>query len=81
MPSMHDKVAVVTGGMSGVGFGIAQEMVDAGATVVITDLDRAGLDDAVSELGPAGFGAGRGCNRPDRHGADDRRGRQYARSP
>jgi len=52
MPSMHEKVAVVTGAMRGVGLGIAKEMHDAGATVVITDLDRAGLDDAVSELGP-----------------------------
>jgi len=49
---MHEKVAVVTGAMRGVGLGIAKEMHDAGATVVITDLDRAGLDDAVSELGP-----------------------------
>jgi NAD(P)-dependent dehydrogenase (short-subunit alcohol dehydrogenase family) len=56
MPSMHDKVVVVTGAMRGIGFGIAQEMVDAGATVVITDLDRAGLDDAVSELGPRASG-------------------------
>jgi NAD(P)-dependent dehydrogenase (short-subunit alcohol dehydrogenase family) len=31
-------------------------MHDAGATVVITDLDRAGLDDAVSELGPRASG-------------------------
>src|SRR6188472_1422942 len=46
MPSMHEKVAVVTGAMRGVGLGIAKEMHDAGATVMITDLDRAGLDDA-----------------------------------
>jgi NAD(P)-dependent dehydrogenase (short-subunit alcohol dehydrogenase family) len=49
MSNMNDKVALVTGAMRGVGLAIAQELLDAGATVVITDLDRAGLDDAVSE--------------------------------
>jgi NAD(P)-dependent dehydrogenase (short-subunit alcohol dehydrogenase family) len=53
---MREKVAVVTGAMRGVGLGIAQELHDAGASVVITDLDQAGLDDAVSALGPAASG-------------------------
>jgi NAD(P)-dependent dehydrogenase (short-subunit alcohol dehydrogenase family) len=53
---MKGKVAVVTGAMRGIGLGIAHEMIDAGTTVVITDLDRAGLDEAVAELGPGASG-------------------------
>lgn len=34
------KVAVVTGGASGIGLGIAQVLADAGATVVLADRDR-----------------------------------------
>ncbi|MEU9616530.1 MULTISPECIES: SDR family oxidoreductase [Streptomyces] len=46
------KVAVVTGGASGVGLGIAQEFVDQGARVVITDLQQKPLDEAVATVGP-----------------------------
>ena len=56
MSDMKGKVAVVTGAMQGIGLGIAHEMIDAGATTVITDLDRAGLDKAVAELGPGASG-------------------------
>ncbi|MFD9219488.1 SDR family NAD(P)-dependent oxidoreductase [Streptomyces sp. NPDC060064] len=50
--SLEGKVAVVTGGASGVGLGIAQEFVDQGARVVITDLQQAQLDEAVAVIGP-----------------------------
>ncbi len=56
MPALEGKVAVITGAQRGVGFGIAQEFVDEGATVVITDIDQAGLDKAVAELGPMSSG-------------------------
>ncbi|MFJ9871566.1 SDR family NAD(P)-dependent oxidoreductase [[Kitasatospora] papulosa] len=46
------KVAVVTGGASGVGLGIAQEFVDQGARVVITELQQKPLDEAVATVGP-----------------------------
>ncbi|MFI0714331.1 SDR family NAD(P)-dependent oxidoreductase [Streptomyces inhibens] len=49
--SLEGKVAVVTGGASGVGLGIAQEFVEHGARVVITDLQQAQLDEAVAMTG------------------------------
>ncbi|WP_035805818.1 SDR family NAD(P)-dependent oxidoreductase [Kitasatospora mediocidica] len=49
---LEGKVAVVTGGASGVGLGIAQEFVDQGARVVITDLQQKQLDEAVAVIGP-----------------------------
>ncbi|MGW4351922.1 SDR family NAD(P)-dependent oxidoreductase [Nocardia sp. NPDC004582] len=49
--ALDGKIALITGGASGVGLGIAQEFVDEGATVVITDLDRRALDDAVTTIG------------------------------
>ncbi|MER8187770.1 SDR family oxidoreductase [Kitasatospora sp. NPDC094015] len=50
--SLVDKVAVITGGASGVGLGIAQEFVAHGAHVVITDLQQEALDRAVAVIGP-----------------------------
>jgi NAD(P)-dependent dehydrogenase (short-subunit alcohol dehydrogenase family) len=49
---LEGKVAVVTGGASGVGLGIAQEFVDQGARVVITDLQQKQLDETVAVIGP-----------------------------
>ncbi|WP_217145739.1 SDR family NAD(P)-dependent oxidoreductase [Streptomyces sp. AC627_RSS907] len=49
--TLRGKVAVVTGGASGVGLGIAQEFAAHGAQVVITDLDRSDLDRAVGQVG------------------------------
>ena len=48
---LEGKVAVITGGGQGVGFGIAQEFVENGASVVLTGRRRAVLDDAVAKLG------------------------------
>jgi NAD(P)-dependent dehydrogenase (short-subunit alcohol dehydrogenase family) len=48
---LDGKVAVVTGAARGVGFGIAEEFVANGATVVLTDIEPAELDDAVAKLG------------------------------
>jgi NAD(P)-dependent dehydrogenase (short-subunit alcohol dehydrogenase family) len=49
---MEGKVAVVTGGNSGIGFAIAQEFVEQGARVVITGRRQAQLDEAVAAIGP-----------------------------
>jgi NAD(P)-dependent dehydrogenase (short-subunit alcohol dehydrogenase family) len=54
--SLEDKVAVITGAASGVGFGIAQEFLAEGAKVVVVDLDQSQVDAAVSKLGPDAVG-------------------------
>ncbi len=51
------RVAVVTGGASGIGAGIADVLAEAGATVVIADRDRDGADARVAELTGAGLRA------------------------
>ena len=53
---LEGKVAVITGGGQGVGFGIAQEFVENGASVVLTGRRQAILDDAVARLGPKSSG-------------------------
>jgi NAD(P)-dependent dehydrogenase (short-subunit alcohol dehydrogenase family) len=50
---LHGKVAVVTGGASGIGFALAQRFAAEGAHVVIGDVEAAALERALSEL-PSG---------------------------
>ncbi|MFC7052586.1 SDR family NAD(P)-dependent oxidoreductase [Hansschlegelia quercus] len=50
--SLEGKIAVVTGGSTGIGLGIAKRFVSEGATVVITGRRQAELDVAVAEIGP-----------------------------
>jgi NAD(P)-dependent dehydrogenase (short-subunit alcohol dehydrogenase family) len=47
-----DKVAIVTGGGSGIGLATAKRFVTEGAAVVIGDRDTAALERAVAEVGP-----------------------------
>ncbi|MCF0053158.1 glucose 1-dehydrogenase [Dyadobacter sp. LJ53] len=49
--SLHGKLALVTGGGSGIGFYIAQAMIQSGAKVVITGRREAVLQEAVGLLG------------------------------
>ncbi|GLK80069.1 SDR family NAD(P)-dependent oxidoreductase [Methylopila turkensis] len=49
--SLEGKVAVVTGGSTGIGLGIAKRFASEGATVVITGRRQAELDAAVAEIG------------------------------
>lgn len=49
--NLNQKVAVVTGGSSGIGLAIARRLIAEGATVVITGRRQAALDDAVASLG------------------------------
>ncbi|MGA0534162.1 SDR family NAD(P)-dependent oxidoreductase [Hansschlegelia sp. KR7-227] len=50
--SLAGKIAVVTGGSTGIGLGIAKRFVAEGASVVITGRRQAELDAAVAEIGP-----------------------------
>ena len=51
MSKHQGKVAVVTGGTSGIGFATAQRLVNEGAKVFITGRRQAELDAAVQKLG------------------------------
>ena len=51
MKTLANKVAVITGGSSGIGFAIAKKYAENGATVIITGRDQRKLDAAVAALG------------------------------
>lgn len=51
MGKLKGKIAVITGGNSGIGLATAKEFVDQGAQVVISGRDQKTLDEAASELG------------------------------
>lgn len=51
MKRFQDKVVVVTGGNSGIGYAAAKEFVDGGAKVIITGRRSDALDKAARELG------------------------------
>jgi 2-dehydro-3-deoxy-L-rhamnonate dehydrogenase (NAD+) len=51
---LDGKVAVITGGCSGIGLACAHTMARSGADISIWDLDQTTLDDAVSTLGQYG---------------------------
>ena len=55
MDKLRNKVAVITGGSSGIGLATAREFVANGAKVVIFARGKDGLDKAVHELGPNCF--------------------------
>jgi NAD(P)-dependent dehydrogenase (short-subunit alcohol dehydrogenase family) len=50
---LDGKIAVITGGNSGIGLATAQAFVDEGARVVITGRDQATLDSAAAQVGAA----------------------------
>ncbi|NME80590.1 3-oxoacyl-ACP reductase FabG [Rhodococcus sp. 105337] len=51
MSLLENRTAVITGGAQGIGFAIAREFVDAGARVVIGDLDLDAATAAAEKLG------------------------------
>ncbi len=53
---LNEKVAVVTGGSSGIGLAIARRFVAEGATVFVTGRRQAALDAAVKAIGPQATG-------------------------
>src|SRR5713101_5470562 len=48
--SLIGKVAVVTGAARGIGYAIADRLGEAGATVIIADIDKAVADNAVQQI-------------------------------
>src|ERR1700722_19671501 len=50
MKDISGKVAFITGGASGIGFGIAQALLRAGAKVTIADNSQSNLDIAAGQL-------------------------------
>jgi 3-oxoacyl-[acyl-carrier protein] reductase len=57
MQTMHERVAVVTGGAAGVGFGIAEVLAQEEARVVIVDLDGDAAERAAAALRASGHEA------------------------
>ncbi len=54
MENVKGKVAVVTGGASGIGRGIVHALLAEGATVVIADVESSALQATVADLAERG---------------------------
>lgn len=54
---LDGRVALITGGAQGLGFGFARALADVGASVMIADLNGDGAADAAASLTDAGFNA------------------------
>ena len=63
MSRLEGKIAVVTGAARGLGRGIADRLASEGATVVVTDVNAEGAQQAASEIG--GPAVGLGCDVSD----------------
>jgi NAD(P)-dependent dehydrogenase (short-subunit alcohol dehydrogenase family) len=53
LPDLRGKVAVVTGGASGIGKGIAVKLAEESMRVVIADIERSALEETAAEIGAA----------------------------
>ena len=54
MEHLTDKVAVITGGASGIGFATARHLASQGVRLVLADIEEAALDRAATELAATG---------------------------
>ena len=67
MEQLNGKTAFITGGASGLGFAMAQAFLRQGMKVMIADIDRNAVDDALRDLsGGGGSVAGASCDVSDR---------------
>jgi NAD(P)-dependent dehydrogenase (short-subunit alcohol dehydrogenase family) len=55
LPELNGRVAVVTGGASGIGKGIARQLIAEGVHVVIADIERDALARTAAEIGATGI--------------------------
>ncbi|GEN67318.1 SDR family oxidoreductase [Chryseobacterium rhizosphaerae] len=55
MKKMNNKLAIVTGGNSGIGYAAAKELISQGATVIITGRRKEAVEKAALELGAIPF--------------------------
>ena len=69
MQRFADRVALITGGSRGIGFAIAQRLVEEGASVVITGRRQESLDAAVAELGRRASAVAGKADDPDHRAA------------
>ena len=58
---LKDKVVIVTGGAHGIGKAYCNGFADAGARVVIADIDKPGAEAAAKEIGAPGAGDSGRC--------------------
>ncbi|MEV0688135.1 SDR family NAD(P)-dependent oxidoreductase [Nocardia sp. NPDC050378] len=68
MKELRDRVAVVTGGASGIGYALAERFLAEGMKVVIADIEQEALDTAVTALSAGGapvHGVRTDVSRPD----------------
>lgn len=56
MTKLQNKVALITGGTSGMGFATAQEFINEGATVILTGRTKDSVENAVAKLGTKSIG-------------------------
>lgn len=66
MPRLQNKVALVTGGGSGIGLGSARRLIEEGAFVYITGRDQQRLEAAASSLGERATAVVADATDPDR---------------
>lgn len=51
MDNLNDKVAYITGGSKGIGYGVAEKLLQSGMRVAISGRDQKSLEEAVKQLG------------------------------